>query len=719
DTNTAQSRLIDLLAGQHQNVMVVGDDDQSIYKFRGAAVANILQFKDRYPEAKQLALLENYRSGQAILDSAYRLIQYNNPDRLEARYGLNKRLVSRFRGSKPRLKTFLTYEDETQWIARDIKRQIKQGQVASEIAVLLRRNDQARILEKYLQTENLPYVIIGETKDLYRQAEVKLLLSFLRVVCDPKDSQSLYHLLVSDVYGIKPSWLREQVAVAERQHQTLEKTLSEHDTKGRDKQIHLVAGFFDQLERWREVLPKLSVGKLCYRFLEDTKYLHKLMKQAQDDPAIDAQIANLNQYFMNLLEYERVASDDSAVGYLSNLPTLLGTGERLEVEDLPDVYGQKVRLLTMHKAKGLEFTTVYLFDQTQDSFPARRQPEPLEVPDQLLPKDTGLEDVHLQEERRLMYVAMTRAKKNLILTCSVDHGGRSPKRPSIFIEEALGVRPELKTLLPARAHTNQIELFKPAKRIHKRPELPPTLIQGKRLVLTTKQIEDYLMCPAEFRLRHILAPPQPPLFALEYGSLIHSLIQLYNRLQRDKQPAKLSQLQSYLKQNWPKEGFISQAHSRRSLKQAQATLKRYFEREQKAKRHPRFIEQSFELELPELKLVVHGRFDAVYEDRQGIEIRDYKSGASGVTTQERADKRANENLQLGIYALAWLRLHKERPDIVSLDFVDSGFIGTAHKTDRQLESLLKKITGAVAGIRKGDFSPSGSHIFCSHQEYGF
>lgn len=319
-----------------------------------------------------------------------------------------------------------------------------------------------------------------------------------------------------------------------------------------------------------------------------------------------------------------------------------------------------------------------------------------------------------------MYVALTRAKQDLTLTSSLDHGGRQAKRPSIFIEEALGEHPALAKLKTTAGRTDQIELFrvKNAKLPVQQFELPPTILRDNQLWLTARQLEDYLTCPAEFYLRHIISPPQPLNFALEYGNLMHGLIQFYNRARIEGVRMPLPKLLEYIDANWPKETFLSLAHKERSLKQAKASLRRFWTREEKAPRHPVYIERSFEFDLPSAKAKIRGRYDAVYSG-ESTEIRDYKTGAIGVDSQTKADQRAKASFQLGVYALAWQEINAQIPDALSLDFIDSGYVGKATKTPRQLQSLETKITKAAEGIWASDFSPAKSHLFCTHPEYGF
>ncbi len=723
DTNPVQSRLIDQLAGKGSastaNLMVVGDDDQSIYRFRGAAIANILDFKARYPKAKQIALIQNYRSSQEILDAAYRLIQFNNPERLESKYRLNKQLVGQFHADPPRLATFLSHEEEARWVAEDIKRKLAAGTAASEIAVLLRKNSQSRIVATYLELAGVDYQIIGETEDLYRCKPVRLILNFLQVVGDPNASEPLFHLLVSDAYGLEAAGLRDLVSRARRERRPLEDMLRESLETAPNEVGQKLQQFFIHLDHWRMLLPDASVGNLAYQFLNTTGYLKKLVARSRRDPSLDEHIYSLNQFFTSLAEYERIAIDKSAVGYLVALPSLLGTRPELALEDLPDIYGEKVRVLTIHKAKGLEFEVVYIFDLNQDTFPSRRQVGSLEIPEELL-KSYGSTQVnpHLQEERRLMYVAMTRAKKELILTYAPDHGGKLAKKPSIFIEEALGETPALSAFKLNRRRVDQIELFK-AVEPSKPNQLPANIQKGDRLFLNAHMVEDYQMCPAEFYLRYILAPPQPLSFSLEYGNLMHGLVQFYNRRRLDQSPPSLEELLEYLRTGWPKEGFVSEGHAKRSLKQAVATVRRFYNRESKLKRYPRYIELSFEFDLPRAKTTMRGRFDAVYAEADEVEIRDYKTGAATTNTQERADQRSKDSLQLGVYALAWQKLQSKTVNRLTLDFIDSGLIGSSRRTDRQLANLENKIGEVAERIRAGDFRPQGTHVFCTHQEYGF
>lgn len=719
DTNLSQSRLLDLLVGINGNITVVGDDDQSIYRFRGAAVSNILQFRQRHPKSRVVTLVKNYRSTQTILDHAYKLIRHNNPDRLEYQYALDKRLLGTTKGSPALVKQLSQYEEEASWIAKDIAGRLRKGQVGSEVAILLRKNSQATLIERNLEALNIDYIVVGQEENLYKQPAVKQLLQFLQVVVNPKDSENLFHLLASEIYRLPVAWLREQVSAANRLHEPLEKQLNKYLDDVKAAHFEQVQTLLSQLSGWRDELSRSTVGQLCYRILDDTKHLRKLVKKARLDPAAEQQVNHLRQFFNSLREYEQIALDSTAVGYVASLSALLGAGEQVDIEDLSEVFGDRVRIMTIHKAKGLEFELVYLFDLTQGTFPSRELRNSLEVPSALLASRRSISgQTHIQEERRLCYVGITRAKQNLIVSYSIDHGGKLAKKPSQFLAEAFD---HSYTIAPKPAGLDkgvqQIELFKTKKA--KSALLPPSIWQGDRLVLSARQIEDYLMCPAEFYLRYVISPPQPPSVTLEYGTIMHGAVQLYNQSIQDGKKLRLSDLLTYIRDNWPPEGYLDKNHQMRALLQAENSLKRWHKREQAAKQHPKYVEKPFQLNIEDLQLTIRGRMDAIYDEEGNIEIRDYKTGSPHIKDQANVDQRSNNSLQLGIYAFAWENLQGKIPKLLTLDFLDSGLIGSSKRTARQLETVTQKISRVAEGVRNQDFTPAKSHIFCSHKEYGF
>ncbi len=228
DTNRAQAELVALVAQRHRNVTVVGDDDQSIYKFRGAAISNILEFRERYRAARTVVLRRNYRSRGPILDAAYRLVRHNDPDRLEVRAGIVKRLVPQRKGraAPVRHEAFATGTEEADWIAADIARRIRSGARARDVAVLVRANAAADPVLRSLNLEGIPWRFSG-TSGLYARPEVKLLLAFLRAVADPASSVDVYALAASELYGLGGEDLAAIVQMARRRNRSVLEVLEE------------------------------------------------------------------------------------------------------------------------------------------------------------------------------------------------------------------------------------------------------------------------------------------------------------------------------------------------------------------------------------------------------------------------------------------------------------------------------------------------------------
>lgn len=711
DTNRAQSKLLQLLCGDNANLMVVGDDDQSIYGFRGAAISNILEFSQDYPTTQQVVLTQNYRSTQKVLDAAYKLIQHNNPDRLEKLNKIDKRLNGQTEGTDPVVRGFASDELESEWLAADIAQLIKSGQRPDTIAILLRKYRQSNLICRALERNEVPYKLIGQGQSLYDTPEVRSMLYFLQSVVNPNDSESLYHLLSGEVYDVNRTALRDLVDGAENRHVPLEKMLLNNEFND-DEITQKISRFMDSMAIWRQDLSKLTVSELAFQFLEGSGYKDSLVNQALANPAIELVFANLNQFLQSLRDFEAISEDRSAVGYVKQVQGLKLAGETVESSDL-DVFASEVQVLTVHRAKGLEFEHVYIPDLTKDTFPSREQATMLDIPAELINRKLQIDtDSNLKEERRLMYVAMTRAKNSLNFSWSAAHRGlKRPKAPSHFIEEAVG-RLAAHTEPEAVSQLAQLELFR------WRPKsvvpLQDRFLHEGQLVLGAHQIEDYLKCPAEFYWKYVMAIPKRVESPVLYGRLLHEIVRYYHEQKSAGEPAELGDLLSLLTAKWPQEGFASAGHSERSLKLAEQTITNFFKREQADIRRPAFVEHGYELALEDFKVILKGRYDAVYASDMETEIRDYKTGGSTVDSQEKANKRATENKQLAVYALAWSKQFGQPPSSVTLDFLDIGLIGRATKTSKQLDRIEEQIGEVAEGIRAGDFSPGSSHRFCSH-----
>lgn len=700
DTNPMQSALVDLLAGKHQNLMVVGDDDQSIYGWRGATLANILDFNTRYPGSQAITLINNYRSTQPILDAAYRLIQNNNPERLEVINKLDKRLrAQQTDGPAPTAKHFYNLGAELAWVADDITKRLKSGQAPSTIAVLARRSQTVVKVHETLELYDIPHAMAGLSNDIYTQPVVKQLIEGLKAVSDPLDDMALFHVLGGPLFNVSQVTLAEQAAIARREHERLAHVLA--DVKDEDFTKAL-----QTLSDWRSDSAGLSVGDLAYRMITDSGWKQQLYERSDDDPAIARQVSALSQFFVTLKEFERIADVASVQSYLLSLPALQAGGHDFEDASL-DISDSLVNVLSVHRAKGLEWDTVYIVDCTEGSFPLQRRGSSLTVPEELKVV-TSRADEHMAEERRLMYVAVTRARQELTLTYADRHGSGAPRRPSRFLEEML-------TALPgeteADASQTGLERFAPRTPVST-VALPSTMHVDGKLVMSVSQIVCWLNCPQDFYYQYVLGMPLPDDPSRQYGTAIHAAIERIHQGRRNGTPPSLEEVLESVKASLPTRGYASAGSRERAHAQAIESVRRLYERFMQAPL-PLEVEQGFGVIVPDAPLRIVGRIDAVYQLDKGVEIRDFKTSTS-VTTPEKAKSRATASQQLTLYALAWQLMHDEMPALLTLDFVETGQIGSVRKQPKSLDTMRAKLATMVEQLQAGVYPLGKDHSYCKH-----
>lgn len=702
DTNPMQSALVDLLAGAHQNLMVVGDDDQSIYGWRGATLANILDFKKRYKKVHEITLSENYRSTQSILDAAYRLIQNNNPDRLEVINKLNKRLHAQANGPAPNLQHFFTFEAELTWIAEEITRRLKGGEDPAQIAVLARGRASVDRVHEMLELHSIPHAVAGQKNNLYRQPAVLRLIETLKAVANPNDSLALFHALSGPAFNVPHSALSNLNSKAQNEHKSLAEIITESASTTCKQAL-------EQLNEWRKTSQNKSVGVLAYDIITDTGWKNRLYDEAQNDTDAYMQVQAMSEYFKTLREFERASGLPSVQSYIMNLPTLEAGGSDFEDASL-QISDSLVNVMTVHSAKGLEWDSVFIVDCLERSFPlASTNRGSLVVPPKLH-KVTSAADDQMAEERRLMYVALTRARRELTLSYSVRHGTGAHRTASRFIAEMFDNidTPEI----TEQADQASLELFAPKMPVQLVAPLPTSILKGTTLVLSASQIECWLNCPQDFYYKHVLAMPEPESPLAVYGTAIHEAIRSIFDGRRNNQTPSLAELERRIKHALPQTGYASAGHKQRhhiqALKSLQTIYQRFINEELPTK-----DEADFVVKIPDLDIKVTGRMDAVYERPGGVEIRDFKTSTS-VATPEKAKQRATSSGQLTVYALAWQLLHDELPKLLVLDFVETRQLGTVRKTQRSVDTLKGKLVTMNDQLRAGDYPPGRDHSYCSH-----
>ncbi len=720
DTNHAQWEMVKLLAAEHGNVTVVGDDDQSIYRFRGAALGNILGFRDAYPRATSVVLVDNYRSRQPILDAAHRLIRHNDPERLEAREGLDKRLRARTKFARPdpeagpiELTGYTTGSDEADAIADRIAASLRAGRRAGDHAILVRGNRDADQYIRALNMARIPWRFSG-TAGLYRQPEVRVLISFLRAVNDPDDSISLYDLATSEIFGLSPSDVTLALNRARRRRSSLGVALRDAVENPEEspfslRAIDVVQRLLASLDAHRALSTERSCGELLYHFISSSGWLARLDHEARETG--EERLANVGRFFEIVRRQGGLLRDDRLPFLVAQLDTLIETGDDPSTADAEPDEGDAVHVLTYHKAKGLEFNVVFLVGLVSDRFPGWERRDGLEMPDELL-RDAPAADTdhHTAEERRLFYVGMTRAREELVLTWARDYGGRRSRSVSQFVIEALDLPPATppETVRPAVMEQLARHAGSPVE-----PAAPtPRRALGDRpLVLSYGQIHDYLDCPARYRYGHVVRIPTPVSHQMVYGRALHAAAQAFHRRQLAGRPMAIEDLHAALDANWESVGFLTREHEEARRAAAHDAITLFWEDQQRDPARPIAVEQDFTVTFGPDRL--RGRYDRVDRDEAGrVVITDYKS--SDVRDLATANRQARESLQLSIYALAHEAQHGSLPDELALHFLESGVVGRVAPTEKRLERAQEKLTEAAEGIRAGRFEANPSAMRCGY-----
>lgn len=414
DTNTVQFRLVSLLAGKYRNLCVVGDDDQSIYKFRGANIRNILDFEKEFSDAKVIKLEQNYRSVGNVLEVANSVIRNNKGRKEKTLWTDNEK------GEKIRLRQFDTAYDEAQFIAEDIKDETAQGANYSDHAVLYRTNAQSRLLEEKFVAMNIPYKIVGGI-NFYSRREIKDVLSYLKTIDNGKDDLAVRRIINVPKRGIGLTTInRIQESAAARGIGFYDALSAPDLIPGIGRSASKLDSFAALIEYFKGRSEESGVTDLLTEVIEKTGYTESL--EADDPEELEARVQNIDELVSKAAVYEESCSDRG------ERPTLSGFLEEVAlVADIDSVAEDRdyVSLMTLHSAKGLEFPHVYLAGMEDGLFPSYMS-------------ISGDDPEELEEERRLCYVGVTRAEEKLTLTCArmrLVRGERQYNSMSRFIKE--------------------------------------------------------------------------------------------------------------------------------------------------------------------------------------------------------------------------------------------------------------------------------------------
>ncbi len=739
DTNISQYQLIKLLclAKSTPYLTVVGDDSQAIYKFRGASVSNIINFMKDYKKVKQITLKKNYRSNQTILDAAYKLIKNNDPDTLEFKLGISKNLIATKKSLIPSPYSLTpgfylaeNVEDESDNVAKQIL-ELSKIYKYSDFAILVRANNHSEPFVRSLVRAGIPYQFFGPGT-LYKQPEVKDLIAYLKVLYNLEDSPSLFRLLYMDIYSVDKKDVSLLLTFSKKINQSLFQAMEIYLFDRSEFEIYKkylpllksetkekLLAIYKMVVKHIGLLKTNTAGQILYYFLEESGLLLTLTNyksESQERIAI-----NISNFFNKLKMFESEHEDASvfAVVDFINMSIEMGESPLVAKTDIASI--NAVNILTVHSAKGLEFPVVFLVNLTEERFPTRHKKETISIPDDLIKEILPTGDYHIEEERRLFYVGLTRAKDQVFLSSSKFYGeGKRQRKISRFVIETLGQELIDRQLDIKKESKSQLTIFdfKQTKQIN--------ILNGtgiarnaptERLPITNNfsysQLNSYKTCPLQYKYQYVLKIPTTSTASESFGTTIHKTLQdFYSDFLKNKKVDKKRLLELY-KKSWIPIGYSSKAHEYRMKKEGEKILKNYFDKFHSSDLKIIGLEKLFKIKITE-DIFLTGKIDRIDElKNKEIEIIDYKTG------KKPSERELTKSLQLTIYALAAndKNLFNKKLEDINLTFyyLQTPEKITLKKNDEDLIKTKREAVEMIEEIRKNEFpADPGKHCdFCS------
>lgn len=717
DTNFAQYELIKMLSPNQpeielknssdypQSLLVVGDDSQSIYKFRGAAVSNILEFMKDYPKAQMVTLLQNYRSTQDILDPAYKLIQNNNPDTLESKLGISKELVSEapITGSAPEILQTEMGETEVELVISKILDILaKEPQYTyKDFAILARANNHLEPFVMALRKHGIPYQLVGN-RGLYDREEVRDLMAVLKIIIDQTDGVSLYRALNISTLEIPFTVIAELLTLSRLKKEDFWLTVKNSNNE-------YVQNFCKIITEFQQNITKATPTQFVYNLTNSINYTSQFLKEE----SIENQLAinNLNLFLDKVKKFEvdfrsENRETPNIIDFIDYIELMIEAGENPAQAEIEDI--DTINLLTVHASKGLEFPVVFMVNLVSDRFPTRDKSDPIKIPDELIQESLPTGDEHIQEERRLFYVGMTRAQKYLYLTLSKNYGGKREKVPSGYLSETglniTPVAPEEFNQEQAQESLFGINSGFREPRAEKIKDFTPAF-------LSYSQVDTYSNCPLQYKYAYVLKIPTPPNNALSFGTTMHDTLRdFHTKLMFNKNTPFEEVLTSYEK-NWQPLGYMDEEHRKLQFESGKRLLENYYNKNKNLNVKHKALEKPFNIKLEGIKF--YGRIDRIDELEDGtIEIIDYKTGTP--KTQKDVDK----DSQVAFYAIAAKEALGLKADKLSLYFIESNEKITTTRTEKQLEEKKHEVAEVINEIKSGNFEakPGMQCSWCDYKE---
>ena len=721
DTNIAQLELLQLLTGDSRNIVVVGDNDQAIYRFRGASFGSFKLFLQRFADwhegqdstPHRVALTENYRSTPNILRVATQAIGMNETSPEFPKKTLRP---NRSEGEKVRIVELDSAESEASWVADELSRLHKAGRRWKDFAILYRQHAHRDRIVEELSGRKIPFVI---TKlSILEHPLVRDVLSYLQMIAHPFDDIACARVLSAPAWHLTPGDL---VRLAERAGksrgtalydvlQTPQGQLPFEPSHGACQQL------LEFLSTQRKLLRRHTAREILGDLIEWLEVPQRVNRQ-------DRKYVNRMAQFMK--DWEPKSETRGLTEFLEYLDYFEQAGGTLSLED--DVPGDAVQLMTVHGAKGLEFPHVFILRVNANAFPARNRSPLFEFPLQLMKEELPQGDFHIQEERRLFYVALTRAQERLTLTTVTEKRNKVP----VFIEDLL-MDPAIKRRdvlqLAPRAKKDAEEKKRPTERaveqeLFEASAGPPKIFARiakwaeefyppapEPLKLSSSAIENYRKCPQQFAFNYLWSLKEGPRAALSFGSVIHTTIKRFVEQLKRGNRLPLEEVQRIYDTEWSSAGYEDDYQEAEYKKDGLEQLKTFHAAI--LAEAPEILEQEKGFELPlENDIILVGRIDQVNRlSPSDVEIIDYKSGRP----RQQAD--ARKALQLSIYALAAREIFEWNPVRLVFHYLQNNSTQVTTRDAKQLDDAQNLIQEIAADIRARHF-PTNAGFPCRSCAY--
>jgi len=717
DTNWAQYELIKMLASPRNNLTVVGDDDQSIFRFRGASMSNILQFKKDYSKSKNIVLVNNYRNNQNILDLSYDFIKLNNPNRLEvqlkgAKDNLKKKLKANVegQGSIECISAF-SLEDEVEKVLMKMAELKNNDSEATwnDFAILIRANDMANNFIPTLEREGVPYIFLA-SRGLYAKPIIMNIISYLKLLDNYHEGSAMYRILANPVFNFNQKEISDINYWASRKTLSLYETLKLAANFGIEKEtLEKINKVLSLIDKHTELVSYKGVAEVTLSFLNDSGYLKYLTEKSEQEVRNNTSL--LNQFYKRIQEFERNNDDRSVKNFLQELGMEIESGDQGSL--MPDFESgpEAIKILTVHASKGLEFKYVFVVNLVDRRFPTIERKEPILLPDELVKEILPEGDVHLEEERRLFYVAMTRARLGLFFSWGEDYGGVRKKKPSRFLTEINLVVSQGEK----KGGKNNLEVKdKKKEEVSVEYKMPASF--------SFSQIAAFQNCPKQYYYNFILKIPVKGKAQFSFGKSMHGSLQRIMELVLTKQKDKkrevkfgelinVKEIEEIYKASWIGDWYKDKEEKEKYYKKGKDILKDFHDKHEEYPPEVIFIEKGFKFKVAADEVYsFKGVIDRIDDMGDGYKIVDYKTG------KPKEKLTFNEKKQLLIYQLAAGDLFDKPIKKLSFYYLDNNseveFLGT----DKELEKVDNFLGDTIGEIKKGEFIAKPG-ILCKYCDF--